>query len=150
MATKPERDAGLLYDLLVEGDQTYLTVAAALGWERTKLVKIVRVLRGILARNGDTITVTCDPDPYDPNGPWVYTLRGGGEVNDPEETVWIVNRFLDMLTRLQTLGDVEQVVINATDGRTNKGKKARIYAMHLRRAKEEVELTFGVQDTFDF
>ena len=69
-----------LFDQLVEADQTYETLGVSMGWSRSQVIKYVQVLRDVLAAQADTISVTCDPDPLDPLGPWIYTLRGGGGV----------------------------------------------------------------------
>jgi|SRR6516164_2233073 hypothetical protein len=129
-----------LFELLVEGDQTYVTLNARMGWTRNQILKYVQVLRDVLATDADTISVTCDPDPDDPLGPWVYTLRAGTGIVDPENTRWLVNRLGDAERRLVTIRHVVDIAAQTLDGRSNDGKKARIYALHLKRAEEEVAM----------
>jgi len=129
-----------LFDQLVEADQTYETLGVSMGWSRSQVIKYVQVLRDVLAAQADTISVTCDPDPLDPLGPWIYTLRGGGGIVDPERSRWLINRLGDAERRLVTIRHVVDIAAKNLDGRTIEGKKARIYALHLKRAEEEVAM----------
>jgi hypothetical protein len=138
MATaQQEKDAGILFDLLVEGEQTYITIRARTGWSRTKIIKTVQVLRDILG-DGDEISVTCEPQGK--CEPWLYALRAGEHIIDSSESAWLPNRFGDAERRLMTIRHVLDAAVQGLDGRTAIGRKARIYRMHLRRAEEEIAL----------
>jgi hypothetical protein len=138
MAQSNEERAEVLFDLLADSDQTYVTVQAATGWNRPQIMKAVQVLRDILAANGDVISVTAEPQGK--GQPWLYSLRAGNQITNAEESRWINNRIGDAERRLTTIKHVLEVAVRALDGRTAAGQKARIYHMHLKRAEEEVAL----------
>lgn len=134
-AKKVQSDVLYLFDLLTAGPQTYQTVEAELGWDRGRFYKVVQGLRDFCAENDDTITVLNEPQGG--NAPHLYTLTAGNYVG---ESAWAGNRISDLRRRLDTFLSVAKVAVNATDGRTNDGKAARILEFRIRQAKEEIKL----------
>ena len=130
--------AGVLFDLLVEGDQTYLTIGEATGWDRHKVYAAVQRLRDVLADNEDVISVVAEPQGR--GEPWVYRLAHGAQIVDAEHSQWIIGRFGDAERRLKTINHVLAAAVVALDGRSVEGRKARIYRLHLTRAEEEVAM----------
>lgn len=139
--------AGALFDLLADGDQDYETIREATGWSRGQIIKTVQRLRDILAANDDEIQVVCEPQGQ--WEPYVYRLKGGKEILDAEKSRWAIGRTLDLDRRGRTLEAVLSVAVRATDGRTLPGKKARIWHLHIKRAREEVALMEPEQLTMD-
>lgn len=143
MATQRwEERATDLFNMLVEGDQTYETVCDALDWDRQWFYKAVQTLRDELA-GGDSISVVCEPQGK--GEPWLYSLRAGNVVIDAEDDFWLNNRFGDTERRILTIRHVIDTAVRATTGRTVLGKKARIYQLHLKRAEEEVAMLMDGQ-----
>jgi hypothetical protein len=66
--------------------------------------------------------------------------KATGASVDAEQSRWVINRLQDTERRVQTIAHVLEVAVNSLDGRTNEGKKARIYHLHIKRAQEEVAL----------
>lgn len=133
-----ERRAEQLYDLLSNGDKDSRSIIDETGWAHYQFLKAVQKLRDILAANGDVISVVAEPN--GPRQPWLYGLRAGQSIVDAERSRWAPNRLQDAERRIMTIGHVLEVAVNATDGRTVEGKKARIYHLHIKRAQEEVAL----------
>jgi len=135
-------DAAQMFDLLVEGDRTSAELIKEAGWKHRRFLKAIQALRDILAANGDVITVTAEPH-RGSNKPWLYSLKAGKAIVDSEQSRWVLNRLQDTERRIETIEHVLDVAVNSLDGRTVAGKKARIYALHLKRAREEVMLVVG-------
>jgi hypothetical protein len=136
--SKHDERAEVLFDLLADGDHTYESIGEKTGWSRNQILKAVQRLRDILAVNGDVISVVCEPQgQYEP---YAYRLKGGKEILDAEKTRWAINRTKDLDRRGRTFENVLAVAVKATDGRTLVGKKARIWHLHIKRAREEVAL----------
>src|SRR5262245_17849949 len=131
-----------LYDMLADAPDGMLSseIEATAGWTLNERLKAAQTLRDWLAMEDDTITLTCDPDPYIPLGPWRYRLIGGNGVIDPEQSRWMINRLGDMERRLATIKHVIDVAAKTLDGRSIEGRKARIYRMHIGRAEEEIAM----------
>lgn len=139
--------AEVLFDLLADGDHTYETIQDKTGWTRGQVLKAVQKLRDILATNGDVISVVAEPQGK--RDPWVYRLKGGKDILDAEQSQWVINRLQDTERRVATIENVLAVAVNALDGRTTHGKKARIYHLHIKRAREEVALMEPEQLSLD-
>jgi hypothetical protein len=125
-----------LFNILSNGDQNRDQILATTRWNRQQFVKAVQTLRDILSDNNDTISVTAEP-----RGRWrcwMYGLRGGGTMLNPEESEWIGNRIRDLDRRIPTIVAVVNTAANGTDGRSVLGRKARAYQKHLTRAMEDV------------
>lgn len=127
-----------LFDLLVDGPQTYETACAAMRCTRAQFNQAVQFLRDDCAATNGAFTVTCDPQGY--AEPWLYTLRHGAEVNDPESTGWVINRLGDAERRLMTISHVLAVAARVLPGRSIEARKARIFKLHIERAQEEVAM----------
>lgn len=134
-------DAGVMFDLLVEGDKTSAELIKITGWKYKKFLKAIQALRDILAANDDVISVTAEPQGG--SNPWLYSLKAGKAIVDPEQSRWVLNRLQDAERRIETIEHVLDVAVNSLDGRTVAGKKARIYRLHIKRAREEVALMGG-------
>lgn len=132
-----------LLQRLREGDADRPTICAELGWSRVDLRTAVQALRDELADQGMEHSVVAEPHGH--KQPWLYGLRSGNEIigatsTDGTDSRWVPNRLDDAERRLKTIKNVLKVAVKATDGRTLLGRKARIYALHLSRAEEEVAL----------
>jgi len=140
MASKKaaEKYAEELYDLLTNGDATSHEIMDKLGWSYSQFQAATQKLRDLLAADGDVISVVADSQGR--SGPWLFGLRGGGAIVDAEQSRWVPNRLADAERRIKTISHVLEVAVNALDGRTTEGKKARIYHLHITRAQEEVAL----------
>lgn len=86
-------------------------------------------LRETLAE--DTITLICDPTD---GGRWLYRLVGNLEDGSP----WVQNRLRDAESRFTTIGAVVNTIVNATDGRTFDGKRARLMQKAIVRLREDL------------
>lgn len=91
----------------------------------------IRRLRRILA--DDTITLICEQG--EAQKPWTYRLVG----NVDESSPWVRNRLTDAETRFVTLSSVARALVNATDGRTIEGRRARAIHKACVRAKEDLD-----------
>lgn len=98
---------------------------------RDQVDTAIKRLRGILA--DDTITLICEPDGA--NQPWVYRLVGKVDGASP----WAQNRLGDAETRFVTLSSVARALVNATDGRTIEGRRARAMHKAFARLKEDLD-----------
>lgn len=79
----------------------------------------------------------------EPNGfrqPWLYRLIDGGQIVDGEATRWVDNRTGDIDRRLVTFLSVLATAVRSTNGRTVKGRKARVLQLHMNRALEDIRL----------
>lgn len=116
---KPAEKVSLLFDFAATKPEgfTYLDVDEKLGWSRDFFVRVARDLR--LMFKGDTITLTCEPGGH--GLPWIYKLVGNYDGARP----WATNRIGDMESRLETVHAVAETLVNATDGRSQDGRKAR-------------------------
>lgn len=142
MITKMVADrAAVLFDLLVEGDKTSAELIQITGWSYKQWQKATQALRDILAANDDVISVVAEPQGE--SQPWLYRLQAGKVIVDPEQSRWVLNRLQDAERRITTIEHVLDVAVNSLDGRTVAGKKARIYRLHIKRAREEVALMTG-------
>jgi hypothetical protein len=136
--TKDAERAAELFDLLSARDRTISEVRALTGWNSYQYGKAVQRLRDILAADGDDINVVAEPQGHREG--WLYGLRAGSAIVDASESQWVPNRMKDAERRLKTIKHVMQAAVSATDGRSVVGKKARIWALHLTRAEEEITL----------
>lgn len=139
MNGKPAIDkrAEVLFDLLSDRDRTSADILTTTGWSYSQFMAAVQRLRDILAADGDVISVLAEPTT---RGPWTYHLAAGATIIDAERSQWVINRLQDTERRVKTIKHVLEVAVNALDGRTTAGKKARIYHLHINRAQEEVAL----------
>lgn len=92
------------------------------------------------ALSGDTITLVCDP-PGKGGERWIYRLVGNVEDGSP----WVQNRLRDAESRFATMSAVVTSLVNATDGRTLDGRRARLMLKSLTRLREDLaDLTSDV------
>lgn len=96
---------------------THADVEAQFGWGRNDFFKVVRDLR-LLFKDRE-ITLVCDPQGQ--GELWRYRLVGSYD----EARQWATNRIHDLESRLETVGAVAEAIVNATDGRSIEGRKAR-------------------------
>jgi hypothetical protein len=80
----------------------------------------------------DSINLICDPQGKGER--WLYRLVG----TPAEATPWLQNRFDDTESRLFTIESVARSMVTATDGRTKRGRKARVTERALRRLREDL------------
>lgn len=127
-----ERDAGELYDYAVDTPDgfTYRQACAKFGWSRKRFRQVVATVRTMLA--GDEITLVCES--AGACEPWVYRLVGNYEDAEP----WLKGRVGDLETRLRTIHNVSLPLVNATDGRTVDGRKARTVERSVRHLLENL------------
>lgn len=139
--SKDAARAAVLYDLLADRPRTQSEVVALTGWTVRRFSSAVQRLRDILAASGDTINVPAEPQGQ--REEWVYALTDGAGIIDAERSQWAPNRMKDAERRLKTIKHVFSAAVEATDGRTVEGRKARIYQLHLARAEEEIRILNG-------
>lgn len=92
--------------------------------------RAVRALRSILA--GDEINVICNSQGF--GQPKRYHLVGDLERAQP----WISVRYKALEGQLQTVLNVSSSLVEATDGRTLEGRKARLIHRHIGRLIEDI------------
>jgi hypothetical protein len=90
---------------------------------------VIRMLRDMLAE--DTINVVCDPES---DGRWVYRLVG----TLADSAMWATRQVQYVERRLVTSQDVLSSVVNATDGRSIEGRRARVMNRHFGRCLEDL------------
>lgn len=106
-------------------------IEADIGWTNRDLSYVARHLRNFLADDEINLIAT----PQGKGEAWRYQLVGNIEDAGP----WSRNRLLDTETRLKTMHAVSKSLVQATDGRTADGRKARIMEKALRRLKEDLD-----------
>lgn len=137
--TADERRAGRIYDALATAPDglTIRQLARELGEKAWTLRPAIRVLRVMLADNGDTISV---PAIKQGGGLWKYKLVTGHE--DTQE--WVTNRVGDAETRMETIEltmlSVVQAETEAVDSKLYaKAKKIHRTLAYLRAELSELE-----------
>jgi hypothetical protein len=140
LSPRAERE-GLLYDYAVEHPDGFVWHEAMddLGWthrnyEFQRAVKDVR-----LTLADDEITLVCDPQGL--REPWLYRLVGTYE----EGEAFTVNRLNDSEARLETIEAVTAALVNATDGRSLDGRKARLIHNNVQHLRLQIQ-TLAEQD----
>jgi hypothetical protein len=136
---KTAEKIGRLYDYAVEHPEgfTYQDIEKELGWRRTEFFRVAQQLRRLLG-NDDQINLICDPQGG--GQPWKYQLVG----NFDQAREWGRNRTDDAESRLTTIGAVLASVVQATDGRSRDGRRAKIMQRAITRAKEDLaEIDYG-------
>jgi len=111
----------------------YDDIMADLGVDYVTAGQAVRDLRLWYFHEGDTITVVGTPQGKGQR--WLFTLAGTTDAARP----WVVNRLLDTESRLRTMHSVLGVLVNASDGRTVAGRKARRIERGLRHLVEDLD-----------
>lgn len=125
--------AGKLFDFAVLHPEGFTNeeALAELGLKHiTTLNRVIRRLRLILGT--DEINLVCDPQGQRER--WLYRLIGTIDLGSP----WIRNRLRDLEARLETQHSVARSLVNATDGRSIEGRKARLCAKTLGRLREDL------------
>ncbi len=128
-----------LFDFAVEHEDgfTYQDVQEELGWKRAEFFKVANRMRLMLG-NDDTINLVCEPQ--GPSEPWRYKLIG----NLRDAGRWNGNRLQDCESRILTIHAVLASIVQAVDGRTSEGKRARVMHRMLGRLIEDLaELDHG-------
>ena len=131
-----KQQVGDLFDLIAghpAPGMTNLEMMAAFGGVSlgfvTRRINDIRMVLG-----DDTINLINEPEPG-ARGHHFYRLTG-----DPNEARgWLVNRFDDLDTRLNTIHSISQSLVNATDARTIPGRRARLTETALRHLIEDLE-----------
>lgn len=103
-----------------------------LNWSREKFGRVSRRFRKVHGQ--DTFNLVCSPNGKGQE--WLYTLAGTYEDSRP----WLSNREKDMMARLGTAVGVAEAIVNATDGRTLTGRKARLVHSTLSNLLVQVEM----------
>lgn len=109
---------------------TRYDVQSDLGWPHKTFLEVSRALRKLFS--DDTITLKCEPDGL--RKAWRYKLIGAPD----ELRVWSANRTGDLETRLETMQAMATSMVNASDGRTIEGRKARAIHRYLTRLLEDL------------
>lgn len=109
-----------VYDMIREAPEGIRIdeIASEMGVTEVTARSYIRRLRLILGTT-DEMNIACDPQGQ--NEKWIYRLVGN--LDDSEG--WITNRLTDAETRLETIEAVSTSIVEATDGRTIEGRKAR-------------------------
>jgi hypothetical protein len=130
-ATASEKRAGLLFDYCVlNGGFTVDVAGRDLGWSPSQTNLAIRALREDFATG--SINLICEPAG---TGRWHYRLVGDLEQAKP----WITNRVNDMRTRIRTIGNIAKSMVQATDGRSLEGRRARLIAKTLEALEAQLD-----------
>ena len=135
---KREDLAGMIYDALADEPDglTMSQITNTVHMPRSSCNIAIRTLRLTLAEDGDTLWVTCDPAGQ--RQEWVYRLVDGQRLVDAGESGWSTNRILDAQSRVHLLAASMKTAVEATDGRTTLGRKARHMERVLRHLDEDL------------
>jgi len=125
---------GRLFDYAVTQPEGFTNVEAAKALEISvdRFNRAVHRIRIMLA-DDDSINLIATRE--FPQQPWRYQLVG----TLAESLWWISNRERDSETRLRTMAAVMKSIVNATDGRTVEGKRARMIYKALSRLVEDLD-----------
>jgi hypothetical protein len=124
-----------LYDFLADHPTvTRDQIAKHMDVSYARAGKVIHALRIFLGDTKD-ISLVCDPNPNDRNGPWLYSLIGTLEGARP----WQTNQMRHLVTRIETSNAIADSLIAATDGRTVDGRKVRKIHRVLSRLLEDLE-----------
>lgn len=138
-----EEELAALLDLVVAHPEgvTRSQIGDAIGNHHTYRTWVVVHGFRLLFGDDDTINLVCVP-----NGrgqPWLYKLTGTFDGDEGVEN-WALNRLGDAESRLETMAAMLASVRRNVDGRTVPGRKARIMARAIDRAREDIaELSDG-------
>lgn len=124
--------AGELFDYAAEKPNGFekLRACQTLGITPDQFNRAVRSLRSILAT--DEINLVCISQGF--GQPMRYELVGNLERAQP----WIKVRYAALESQLETVLNVSASLVNATDGRTIPGRKARLIHRHVGRLIEDI------------
>lgn len=127
-----DEELSSLFDLIAsKGGQTILDIAAHLGVRVRRAQVVVHDLRQMFGHD-DTVNLVCDPQGQ--RELWLYDFRGTLDGVTP----WTGWSLAHVETRLETLEAVAASIERAADGRTIEGRRARILARAIRRAREDL------------
>ncbi len=123
--------AGHLFDYSVEHPEGWLVPDACrhFKWSQSQLARAIRALRLILGT--DEINLVCHQRGF--GEPKLYTLVGDLERARP----WAVVQLRGLESRLDSILAISRSLVNATDGRTTEGRKARLIVKHVTRLMED-------------
>jgi hypothetical protein len=124
--------AGLLFDFAADKPDGFLATEACdeFGWSIHQFYRAARVLRKILAT--DSINLVCVQQGW--GEPKRYHLVGTLE----KAGSWVSHRMRGVESQLETVLAVSTSLVNASDGRTIEGKKARLISRHVGRLVEDI------------
>lgn len=124
--------AGDLFDYAAGKPNGFEALQACreLGITLDQFRRAVRALRKILA--SDEINLVCSSQGF--GQPTRYELVGNLERAQP----WIRVRYATLESQLETVLSVSSSLVNATDGRTIPGRKARLIHRHVGRLIEDI------------
>jgi hypothetical protein len=124
--------AGMLFDFAAEQAEGFLATEAEadLGFTHAQFAKATRALRLILA--DDSINLICLQQGF--GKPKRYHLVGTFEKAGP----WVRERMRGIESQLESVLALSTSLVNASDGRTTEGKKARLVARHVGRLVEDL------------
>ena len=123
-----------LFDLVVASPDgvTVSQMMAEMDLTKKQAGVAIRDLRLFLGEY-DGVNLPCVPQK--PGEEWVYHLAG--TLDDVRE--WAISRINDTVSRLLTMDAVMSSIVEATDGRSLEGRKARIIERSLARLLEDIE-----------
>lgn len=126
--------ANALFDFLAGTPHavTRAQMMDALGCSLSSVDVAIRDVR-IALGGDDTINLVANVAPG--SAPWLYELTGDPEV----ARFWQVNRLVDLITRARTMAAVAASIRRSLDARTIDGRKAKILAVALSRAIEDLD-----------
>lgn len=124
--------AGRLFDFAADKPDGFVVqdVLDDLEFTRAQFYKAVRALRLILA--DDSINLICDQQGF--GAPHTYRLVGTFEKAGP----WVRQRMRGIESQLESVLAATSSIVNASDGRTLDGKKARLVNRHVGRLIEDL------------
>jgi hypothetical protein len=120
------------YALASPGGITVEDMMSQFGWNHGTANTAIRDLRLYL---GDFEDIAFPGDPQGGTQPWLYRLVG----NLDDIRAWASNRVTDADSRLRTMQASMRSIVNATNGRTKEGRKARVTEKALRRLIEDLD-----------
>lgn len=137
MTALNEERAIELYEYAVDHPDGFTNIEATteLNWPNLSTFRAVaRTLRLLFI--DDSINLICEPNGI---GPWTYRLVGTYD----DAQLWARNRLLDSETRLGTIEAVSHSVVQATDGRSTDGRKARMIYNTVHYLRQQLEALDG-------
>jgi hypothetical protein len=133
MTPRREANRDALYDLLADtpAGVTIDQIMGSLEVNHRTAKEAVHDLRELLGEDEINVPAT----PRGERERWLYQLVG--TLDGCRE--WVANRIGDTETRLRTIQSVMRSLVNATDGRTTDGRRARIIETALRHLVEDLD-----------
>lgn len=132
MKTKERVNLLFDYSAVHLGGWTISQAAADLGWDPQTMPRVIRALR--LELGDSDINLTCTPQGKGEQ--WSYCLVGSFDHSEQ----WIQNRLLDAEARLETIHAMLRPAVRATSGRSEMGRKVRLFERAVRHLHEDLSV----------